>query len=171
MSRNIALVCAAVLAALICLLAGCGGGGGSSISGRYGTLQFTAATDKSIYNSGERVNFVFTATNTGSSSVNIGGGGIFSLADPVPIAARIERNGQLVTWILNNGGNNTYITLAPGESKTGRAYWDQTDSNSVQAPVGAYTLTVMLGVGQVGGVTFTNLTDALAAPPISIVIH
>lgn len=171
MIRYTALLRALATTALALSLCGCGGGGDSSITGRYGTLTFSATTDKASYNAGEIVNFTFTATNTGSSPVTVSGSGIFSVADPVPIAARVERNGSVVTRILNNNGNGTSVTIGPGESKTGRASWDQKDSNSVQVSTGTYMLTILLDASQVNGATITQLTDALAATPVTIVIH
>jgi hypothetical protein len=114
---------------------------------------------------------VFTATNTGASSVSISGSGLETPGNEVPIVARVEKGGLLLRRLLNNNSVNGNWTVGPGETKTSRASWDQTDENSAQVPTGAYVLTVLLGAYQVDGATFTNQSDVLAAPPISIVIH
>jgi hypothetical protein len=171
MFQHTSLLRALTLVALASSLAGCGSGGGSSITGRYGSLTFAAITDKASYNPGETVNFTFTATNTGSSAVTISGSGLDFPGNGVPIAARVEKNGQVVTLIQNNNAVGGSVTIAPGGSATSSAAWDQKDSNGSQASPGTYTLTVLLAANNINGTAFTTLTDALAAPPVTIVIH
>jgi len=159
-----------VAIAIVSSILGCGSGNGSSITGRFGTLTFAASPNKTTFNTGEAVNFTFTATNTGTTPITVTGDGFADVANPVPVVARVERFGSLVTRILKNSGNSTSVTIGPGETKTGKVSWDQTDTNGTPVPSGNYVVTVLMTANTVNGTVTTAPQDAFAAVPFSIVI-
>jgi hypothetical protein len=167
--RWLVVRCATVGSLGLCL-AGCGGSVWH-VSSQFGLLDFAAASDKAVFAHGEPVGFTFTVTNTGSKAVTVSGTGFFSSADPVPVAARVEKNGQAPIWVVTNNGVGTSVVIGPGESKTGRAFWDQTDSNGAQVQPGDYTVTVMLAADRIDAQTFTQLTESLGARPITVMLN
>ena len=156
------------------LLAGCGGGGGSTAAdpnpplmtrGQYGALQFILSTTRSTFAVGEKVPFVFTITNTGSEPIVFG--------DAAPMYTAHIAQGNTLVWDryygYGFGAGYRDATLAPGESRRHEFSWQQKNSGfqetpEVQVAPGTYRVTVFAGL-KLGGVN--DPENQLAVAPMN----
>src|SRR5207244_3070436 len=128
----------------------------SGITGKYGTLEFTAVIDKSIYSRGESVLQTFTVRNTGSSEVAFTVGPSISFRE-------IFRGGTLVWGPRGGGSVGASYRLGPGQQLSESGTWDQIDESLRPVGPGTYTIILYLGAGSVDGRSFELGDKALAA--------
>ena len=139
------------------LLTGCGGGSSSSATitpvntgpvtstpRTNNGLQYTLASDKSVYKVGEVVNLTFTLANVGSQSVS-------EIVGQPNVLVAVSQGTQVVwqTPNITSGGGAGFAVgstgLASGAALTYQASWPQTATSSgKQVAVGQYTITATL---------------------------
>lgn len=156
---------------LLASLSGCGGGGTTttypilSAPKRFGTLEFTVGTTKATFASQETIQVTFTVKNTGAEAV--------TLASSIAYVYQIQvRHGDDSVWSVPpdkfaTPSPATTLTLAPGETKTFTASWNQFLVQDGPVPGGMYMVAASILANTINGVK-PDKPDALKANPIPI---
>src|SRR5262249_10644661 len=132
---------------------GCGSGQ-SGATGRYGTLEFTATTDKAKYASGEVVSYTFNVRNAGAAAVVINYIGADSTGMNF-VFPRIYRGSVLVLNPSTAGGSaQTQLTIAPGQAVSTTHTWYQVRDNGSTVGPGSYSMVLYLAAATVNGTAF-----------------
>ncbi|MES2461222.1 MAG: hypothetical protein V4671_11630 [Armatimonadota bacterium] len=136
------LVATGALGMIMIAGSGCGGGSGSQTTdapnrvvtrGRYGALAFTLSVAKATFAAGEEIPFVFTITNTGSTTIS------YSVTDVSDyyLAGAIILQGETSIWksgtLLGGPGSIAEDSIDPGETRSVTIIWDQR-----RPPTGVY---------------------------------